>query len=282
VIETATVVIGADTTGTDVAMPRIGLGFAGPTEKAALDITRAGIAAGYRSFDTGSLYGNERGIGTAMRESRAGRAELFVTTKLWIDDMAPGQVRAAAELSLGRLTLDVIDLYLIHWPAPALDLYTGAWRELMALRSDGLVRSIGVSNFEPVHLVPSVNQIEMHPYLQQTGLRELHRQLGIVTVAFSPLALGKALDDPVITGLAARYRVSPAQVILRWHLQLDAVPIPRSSSPARMRTNLDLNGFSLDEQDMSRLAALDRGQRLWFDPMEFSGSKDITMPRYTG
>lgn len=261
----------------DIAMPQIGLGvFQVPQEETAETVHHA-LEAGYRSIDTASLYGNERGVGHAVAASGIPREELFVTTKVWNTDQGYDQTLAAFEKSLTELQLGYVDLYLIHWPAPQRDLYLDTWRALLALQEAGSVRAVGVSNFLPEHLdrlieeegvVPAVNQIELHPRLQQPELRAYHADEGIVTEAWSPLAKGGLLDDPVIEQIATRTEHTPAQVILRWHLQLGTVVIPKSSNPARIRENLDILSFELTDEEMDTMRSLDRGERIGAHPSE--------------
>jgi diketogulonate reductase-like aldo/keto reductase len=261
----------------DIAMPQIGLGvYQVPLEETAETVHHA-LEAGYRSIDTASLYRNERGVGDAIAASGIPREELFVTTKVWNTDQGYDQTLAAFERSLSELQLDYVDLYLIHWPAPARGLYVDTWRALLSLKAAGSVRAVGVSNFLPEHLdrlieeegvVPAINQVELHPRLQQPELRAAHVERGIVTEAWSPLAKGGLMDDPVIQKVAARVERTPAQVILRWHLQLGTVVIPKSSNPARIRENLDILSFELREADMDAIRTLDRGSRVGAHPSE--------------
>ncbi len=262
-----------------VTMPRLGFGvFQVPDEETTAVVADA-LRAGYRSIDTATLYGNERGVGRAVRESGIPRDELFVTTKLWNDDHGYDQVFRAFDDSLRRLGLDHLDLYLIHWPTPARDSYTETWRAFEKLLADGRVRAIGVSNFQPAHLrrlvdetgtVPAVNQIELHPFLQQAELRATHRDLGIATEAWSPLAKGgELLGEQALVEIAQRHGRTPAQVVLRWHLQLGNVVIPKSVTSARIRENLDVFGFELDDADLARLATLERGMRTGPNPDTF-------------
>jgi len=261
----------------DIAMPQIGLGvYQVPLEETAETVQHA-LEAGYRSIDTASLYRNERGVGDAITASGIPREELFVTTKVWNTDQGYDQTLAAFERSLSELQLDYVDLYLIHWPAPARGLYVDTWRALLSLKAAGSVRAVGVSNFLPEHLdrlieeegvVPAINQVELHPRLQQPELRAAHVERGIVTEAWSPLAKGGLMDDPVIQKVAARVERTPAQVILRWHLQLGTVVIPKSSNPARIRENLDILSFELREADMDAIRTLDRGSRVGAHPSE--------------
>ncbi|MFJ5934245.1 aldo/keto reductase [Streptomyces sp. NPDC093071] len=258
--------------GTEI--PQLGFGvFQVPDDETTTAVAHA-LDAGYRSIDTAAVYGNEAGVGRALADSGIARDELYVTTKLWNADQGYDATLRAFDDSLAKLGLDHVDLYLIHWPTPARDLYVDTWRAIGTLVADGRVRTAGVSNFKPAHLerlldggpVPAVNQIELHPGLQQRELRELHAAHGIVTEAWSPLAQGAVLADPVITGIAARHGKSPAQVVLRWHLQLGNVVIPKSVTPARIRENLDVFGFVLSPEEMTAMAGLDRGLRTGPDP----------------
>jgi diketogulonate reductase-like aldo/keto reductase len=260
-----------------VSMPQLGYGvFRVPdddTERAVL----AALDAGYRSIDTASLYGNETGVGRALSASGLARDHFFVTTKVWNDDQGYDSTLRAFDASLGRLGLDHVDLYLIHWPKPSLDRYVETWRALEKLYADRRVRAIGVSNFQPDHLrrlldetdvVPAVNQVELHPDLQQEQLRRIHAEHGVVTEAWSPLGQGLALRHPVVAELAHRHGRTPAQVVLRWHVQLGNVAIPKSTTPSRIRENIGLFDFALAEADMAALAALESGTRLGPDPDE--------------
>ncbi|MFD8201457.1 aldo/keto reductase [Streptomyces sp. NPDC059701] len=258
-----------------VSMPRLGFGvFQVPDEETTTAVSTA-LEAGYRSIDTAAIYGNERGVGRALADSGVARDELFVTTKLWNADQGYDATLAAFDASLDKLGLDHVDLYLVHWPAPGRDLYLDTWRALEKLYADGRTRAIGVSNFQPAHLerllgassiVPAVNQIELHPGLQQRELRDFHARHGIVTEAWSPLAQGAVLKDDAITRIAAEHGKSPAQVVLRWHLQTGNVVIPKSVTEARIRENLDVFDFELGPQDIEALASLDRGMRTGPDP----------------
>jgi len=243
------------------------------TERAVL----AALNCGYRSIDTASLYGNETGVGRALSASGLTRDHFFVTTKVWNDDQGYDSTLRAFDASLGRLGLDHVDLYLIHWPKPSLDRYVETWRALEKLYADRRVRAIGVSNFQPDHLrrlldetdvVPAVNQIELHPDLQQEQLRRFHAEHGVVTEAWSPLGQGLALRHPVVAELAHRHGRTPAQVVLRWHVQLGNVAIPKSTTPSRIRENIGLFDFDLAEADMAALATLESGTRLGPDPDE--------------
>jgi 2,5-diketo-D-gluconate reductase A len=260
----------------DVEIPQFGLGvFQVPPDQTVENVTAA-IEAGYRHIDTAAAYGNEAEVGQAIRASALAREELFVTTKLWND--AQAGARQALDASLERLALDYVDLYLIHWPAPRQDLYVQAWQALIDAKEAGLARAIGVSNFQPEHLrriveetgvTPAVNQIELHPYLTQPGLRREHAERGIVTEAWSPLAKGMATEDPAVREIAQAHGKAPGQVILRWHVQHGNVVFPKSLKPERLRENIDIFDFELSGEEMDRIDALDRGERTGPDPDTF-------------
>jgi 2,5-diketo-D-gluconate reductase A len=235
------------------------------------------LDAGYRLLDTASLYGNESGVGAAVRDylGSGDRDELFITSKVWNDDHGFDATLRAFEASMDLLGLDRLDLYLIHWPCPSKDLYVETWRALERLQGDGRVRSIGVSNFQQSHLerlinetdvVPVLNQVELHPYLQQRELRAFHADHGIATQAWSPLGRGNVLDDDEIVRIAAELGRTPAQVILRWHHQQDILTIPKASTRERIASNLDIFGFELDDARMAALDGLERGRRFGSHP----------------
>jgi 2,5-diketo-D-gluconate reductase A len=262
-----------------VEMPQLGFGvFQVPDEETTTAVGNA-LQAGYRSIDTAAIYGNERGVGRAIAESGIARDELFVTTKLWNEDQGYDATLAAFDASLDKLGLDYVDLYLIHWPTPARDLYLDTYRAFEKILAEGRTRAIGVSNFQVAHLrrlmentgvTPVVNQVELHPGLQQKELRSFHAQHGIATEAWSPLAQGAVLGDQAVVDLAARYGVTPAQIVLRWHLQIGNIVIPKSVTPERIRQNLDVFGFRLTDEDLLALAALDRDLRTGPDPDAFN------------
>ncbi|MFE5325539.1 aldo/keto reductase [Embleya sp. NPDC056575] len=253
-----------------VEIPQLGFGVFQVREEQTTTAVADALEAGYRSIDTAAIYGNETGVGRALAGSGLPREELFVTTKLWNADQGYDRTLRAFDTALAKLGLDTVDLYLIHWPAPARDLYLDSWRAIERLAAEGRIRAAGVSNFQPAHLrrllddsdlVPAVNQIELHPGLQQAELRAFHAEHGIATEAWSPLAQGAVLNDEAITAIAARTGKSPAQVVLRWHLQLGNIVIPKSVTPARIRENLDVFDFALTDEDMATIAAGDRGLR---------------------
>ncbi|WP_287930744.1 aldo/keto reductase [Arthrobacter sp.] len=236
------------------------------------------IDAGYRTVDTAALYGNEEGVGQAVHAAVAAgmpREELFVTSKVWNDRHGYDATLAAFGESMDRLGLDYLDLFLIHWPCPEQDLFIPTYQALETLYHEGRVRAIGVSNFEPAHLhrlldatevVPAVNQVELHPWLQQRELRALHAELGIATQAWSPLARGQLLDEPALRALAEAHGKSVAQVVLRWHVQSGHLVIPKASSQERIAANLDVFGFELSASDMAVIADMDSGRRSGSDP----------------
>lgn len=252
-------------------MPRFGLGVFLMSEAQAERAVGVALDEGYRLVDTAAGYENESAVGRVL--ARSGRTDVYVTTKLATDDQGRDAARAAFDVSLARLGVPVLDLYLIHWPAPALDRYVETWRTFVALRDEGRIRSIGVSNFLPHHLrrlvdetgvVPVVNQVELHPYFQQPELRAANRELGIVTQAWGPLGQGKAgvLDDPVIARIAAEHGATPAQVVIAWHLAIGNVVIPKSVTTARIRENLAGQRLELTAADLADIEHLDRGLRL--------------------
>jgi 2,5-diketo-D-gluconate reductase A len=253
--------------GGDVTIPQLGLGVwqipGGETERVVLEA----FAAGYRHVDTATIYGNEDGVGRAVAASGLSRDEVFVTTKLWNTDHGAERAPGALAASLERLGLEYVDLYLIHWPATAQDQNLETWEALLELQQEGLARAVGVSNFavaqleriiEATGVSPAVNQIELHPWRQQAELRAFHDGARIATEAYSPLAQGGgALSDPLLTEIAQAHDKTVAQVILRWHLQLGNVVIPKSVTPERIAQNLDVFGFTLSDDDLARIAELD-------------------------
>lgn len=252
-------------------LPSVGFGSFPWNDDDSRASTLDALAAGYRLVDTALRYGNEAAVGRAIAETDVPRDEIVVTTKLAGRHHGHDETIAGFHESLASLALDHVDLYLIHWPLPRLDAYVASWRAMIELRDQGLVRSIGVSNFTEAHLtrltdetgvVPAVNQVELHPYFPQAALREFHAAHGIVTESWSPLGRGDLLKEPAITGIAETHGVSPGQVVLRWHTQLGAVPIPASSNPARRRQNIDVFGFTLTDDEVAAISGLERG-RIW-------------------
>ncbi len=257
------------TLATGGPMPVIGLGTWPLNDDQVARTVADAVAIGYRLIDTAAKYGNETGVGQGIREAGIPRDQLFVTTKL--DGGYQGNDRAIPGLdqSLARLGLDYVDLLLMHWPLPARDLYVDTWVTFGKLLASGKTRAIGVSNFKPAHLdrliaetgvAPAVNQIELNPTLSRAETRAYDAAHGIVTQSWSPLGRGDTLTNPMITGIADRLGTSPAQVILRWHVQLGLSAVPKSATPARLAQNLDVFGFELTEQDLAAIAGLDQGE----------------------
>ena len=273
-----------------VLIDQLGFGLYKVPATDAEGLVATALAAGYRHFDTAAMYGNEvgvaRGISSQLGDGTGSggsgelspaltREDVFITTKVWNDHHGYDAALRAFDDSMVNLGLDDVDMYLIHWPCPRRGLFPDTYRALETLYREGRVRAIGVSNFQPAHLdrllqtaevVPAVNQIELHPWLQQEELRAKHAELGIHTEAWSPLGRGQVLADPVIQACASEHRRTPAQVILRWHMQLGNIAIPKASSEARIRENLDVFGFTLSDRDMAAINALDRGQRTGSHP----------------
>jgi 2,5-diketo-D-gluconate reductase A len=262
----------------DVEIPQLGFGvFQVPPDETEEVVARA-LSAGYRHLDTAAAYRNEAAVGQAVHASGLDRSEVFITTKCFNDDHGREKAKKAFKKSLERLELEHVDLYLIHWPVPAHDLYVETWEAFIELQAGGLVRAIGVSNFQPAHLerliaetgvTPAINQVELHPHFQQAGLRHEHEQLGIITEAWSPLGQGQALEDPVVVRIAEAHSKTPAQTVIRWHLQLGNVVIPKSVTPARIAENFDVFDFQLADAEMEAIKALDEGRRIGPDPDTF-------------
>jgi diketogulonate reductase-like aldo/keto reductase len=262
-----------------VAIPQVGFGvFLIPPAETAKAVTTA-LEAGYRLIDTAQGYKNEEGVGEAIDKSDVPRDEIFITTKLVNGQHGYDRALAAFDGSIKRLGVDVIDLFLIHWPLPMFDQYVETWRALEQLLADGRVRSIGVSNFEIEHLerlanetdtTPVLNQVELHPRFPQEELRDYHDSHGILTEAWAPLGQNRGLlEDARVMELAEKHERTPAQVVLRWHVQIGNLVIPKSVDPTRIRENIDVFDFELDQEDMTAFAQLDMGLRLGPHPNEF-------------
>lgn len=256
-------------------IPQLGYGLYKVPAADAARLCREAIAIGYRHLDTAAFYGNEQGVGEAVREAPVPREELFVTSKVWKDDNGYDTTLRAFDASMARLGLTTLDLYMIHWPVPSTDSFVDTWRALVRLREEGRVTSIGVANFHAHHIdriiaetgvAPVVNQVELHPWLPQTELREFDESRGIRTEAWSPLARGRILATPLLDDLAAKHGRTPAQIVLRWHIELGNIVIPKASSPERLRENLDVFDYALDPDDLDAIASLETGERTGRDP----------------
>lgn len=263
-----------------VEIPQIGYGvFQIPADETEKAVSQA-LEAGYRHIDTAAVYRNEKAVGRALASSGIARDELFITTKLWNADQGRATAVPAFDASLDELGLDRLDLYLVHWPMPAKAAYIDSWLALQdGPYADGRVRALGVSNFTHAHLrrltlavdvKPAINQIELHPYFPQAEARAFHADHEIVTQAWSPIGQGKGLlEEPVLASVAEQHGVTPAQVVLRWHVQLGNVAIPKSVTPERIAANLDVFGFELSAGDMAQVSGLDNGTRIGPDPDAF-------------
>jgi 2,5-diketo-D-gluconate reductase A len=266
-------------TNTGQKIPQLGLGVYKVTPDIGVDLVRLAIGNGYRRIDTAALYDNEPEIGAGVRTSGVDREELFVTTKIWNDRQGYPEVFDAVEESLNRLNIGYLDMLLIHWPAPAQGKFVETWRAFEELLDKGRVRGIGVSNFNPEHIeeliessnvIPAINQVELHPGLQQAEVRAINQKFGILTEAWSPLARARMNDEGVIQSISSRTGKTPAQVILRWHIQLGNLVIPKSSNPDRLSENIDVFDFELTETDMASIATLENGNRIGPNPADFS------------
>jgi 2,5-diketo-D-gluconate reductase A len=247
-------------------IPQVGLGVWQTPNDTATPAVKAALDAGYRHIDTAAIYGNEDGVGAGIRASGVARGDIFLTTKIWNDAQGYESTLKAARESLKRLGTDYVDLLLIHWPSPHRNLYGETWKALIQLQKDGLAKSIGVSNFGAAHLeriiadtgvTPVLNQIELHPDFEQHELRKVHGRLGISTQSWSPLGQGKLLDNKVIGKIAVKHGRTPAQVIIRWHMQNGLIVIPKSVTPSRIIENFKVFDFALDESDLETIAKLD-------------------------
>jgi len=262
-----------------VEIPQVGFGVFQVPPEATVGPVRVALEAGYRLIDTAAGYGNEEGVGRAIADSGLPREDIFVTTKLANSEHGYDSALKAFDASMSKLGLDTVDLYLIHWPLPKYDRYVETWTALEKIYADGRARSIGVSNFTPTHLrrlfaetgvVPALNQVELHPRLPQEELRAFHAEHGIRTEAWSPIGQGKGLlEDPTVTDLARAKDSTPARVVLRWHVQLGNVVIPKSVTPERIRSNIELFDFELSQQEMAMLSGLSSGERVGPDPDTF-------------
>jgi 2,5-diketo-D-gluconate reductase A len=252
-------------------IPQLGFGvFQIPPEETAEAVSRA-LKIGYRHIDTAEMYRNERGVGEAVRASELSRDQIYITSKLSNGCHHPDDARKAFEHTLEELGTDYVDLFLVHWPLPTLydGDYVSTWKVMEEFKQQGRARSIGVSNFQVPHLerladetdvTPAVNQIEIHPYFLNEAVRRYGEELGIRTEAWSPIAQGAVLDDPTIGEIAARLDRTPAQVVLRWHIQRDSIVFPKSTTPSRIEENFDLFDFALEDSDMEAITALDKGE----------------------
>ena len=260
-------------------IPQLGFGVWQVSTSDIVSSVAKALEVGYRHIDTAAIYGNEEGVGAAIADSGIPRDELFITTKLWNDSHGVDAAVVAATTSLAKLGLDYVDLYLIHWPTPARDNYVAAWHGLEKVQSEGLSRSIGVSNFTEEHLrrviaegtvVPAVNQIEVHPTLTQDDIIAVNDELGIVTEAYSPLGLSADLDNETVRTIAESVGRSAAQVILRWHLQLGRVVFPKSVTPQRIQENFDVFDFELSSDQIRAISAVNSDNRLGSHPNDFN------------
>ncbi|CDH06678.1 2,5-didehydrogluconate reductase DkgA [Xenorhabdus bovienii] len=261
-------------------MPQLGLGVWQTSNEQVVKAIHTALEVGYRSIDTAAIYHNESGVGKALKEIDIPREEIFVTTKLWNDRHQ--DAKAALEESLDKLQLDYIDLYLLHWPVPHQDQYVEAWKQLIELKESGLARSIGVCNFHIEHLqklmsetsvVPAINQIELHPLMQQRQLHSWNATHHITTESWSPLSHGGkgVFDNPLVQHLATKYEKTPAQIVIRWHLDCGMIAIPKSVTPSRIKENFDVFDFRLEKEDLTAMAELDIGKRIGPNPDTYTG-----------
>ena len=260
--------------------PQLGFGVWQIDDAHASDAVQTALESGYRSIDTAAIYGNEKGVGAGMRRAGLAREAIYLTTKLWNADQGFDSALRAFDASLKRLGTEYVDLYLIHWPAPAHDRYVDSWKALIRLREEGRARSIGVSNFQPPHIerllaetgvVPAVNQVELHPDFAQRELVAFNARHKIISEAWSPLGRGgDLLEQPVLTALAQKHDKTPAQIVLRWHIQRGHMVIPKSQTPARIRSNIAIFDFALSDQEMAVIDTVEAGNRMGPDPDSFN------------
>jgi 2,5-diketo-D-gluconate reductase A len=260
------------------SIPQLGLGVYKLGNDVAADLLQGAFEAGYRRIDTAAFYGNEEAVGQAIRNSSLPREEIFVTTKIWNEDHGSTRAAEAIDESLARLNIGYLDMLLIHWPKPHLDLYVETWQALEKAVTAGKVRGIGVSNFQPSHLlriiessgtVPALNQVELNPGFQQGELRAFNSDHGIATEAWSPIARGVFNENPVIVELAKKHSKSPSQIIIRWHLDIGNLVIPKTATRSRLPENISVFDFKLDQEDLAAIASLDTGIRTGLNPDEF-------------
>jgi len=259
------------------SIPQLGLGVWQTPDDVAVEAVSTALKTGYRHIDTAAVYKNEEGVGKGIVASGVNREDIFLTTKVWNEDQGFDETLKAMDASLKRLGTDYVDLYLIHWPSAFRGKYVETWKAMIRLREEGKARSIGVSNFEGTYIddlirdtgvTPAINQIQLHPRFQQKAMRDKHAGLGVVTESWSPLGQGQVLADPVIGEIAKRHGKSPAQVIIRWHLDLGLVVIPKSVTPSRIVENFDVFDFALSDEDKAAIAGLDAADgRIGSDPV---------------
>lgn len=261
-------------------IPQLGYGVYKIPDTEVPTLIHTALDAGYRAIDTATFYKNEHGVGVGIASANIPREECFITTKVWPAELGTAKSRASVERSLELLGMDHVDLLLIHWPAPARDLYVETWETFIEMQHEGLATSIGVSNFTEEHLTrliqetgvtPVVNQVELHPWLPQADLRAFHAAHDIHTEAWSPLARGRVIDNPVLAPIAAKHGVTPAQIVLRWHVQLGNIVIPKSRTPKRIVENIDVFDFTLDDADLAAIATLASGERTGRHPNDYNG-----------